>query len=148
MSKYSGILYSIRKMMADRVYDYDDEFNAGYNTAINDVERIIFSNEDREKKAKAKQTFWYPGTMTPNDLKPNNTAEYLQIVRAKEDDGEFVKGQIYILVDYWTGGIWLNDDGAYDILYWTKLKWIRYPMPNDELFNGLKRDQIEEMYLK
>ena len=149
MSKYSGILYSIRKKLRDRlaIMQTDSSFTRGYKAAVDEIENIIFDEEERDRirREKDRQNLWYPGEKTPEDLKEMNTGDYILLVKALVDDEDVVKGGVYAICDYWTGSSWYDtsDNYAVDILYWTKLKWLRFPLPSE--FKGMKR---EELFLK
>lgn len=117
---------------------YTDAFIAGIERA----EAIIFDEQQRCKKEA--YSLWYTGS--PNDLKPNNRGTYILIMRAEfdsEEDG-IEKGKIYIDSDFWNGEEWESfeiGEGKWEVLYFTKLKWIKFPLPaelgikkNDSLF--------------
>ena len=161
MAKYSSILYSIRKKFHEVKERFEsclytpvfttncnDAYLNGYDDAIKDVEGIIFEQQekDRSNYEHMQRTMWYPGTKSPNDLKPNNRGDYILIVKARyadEVDG-VKKDGIYIITDYWTGTEFMDTDSSdiFEILYWCKLKWLKLALPMD--IHGRK----EEMYLK
>lgn len=109
-----------------------------YAAGLERAETIIFAEQQKCKKEN--KALWYSGS--PNDIKPNNRGTYILIMRAgfdSEEDG-VEKGKIYIDSDFWNGEEWESfeiGEGKWEVLYFTKLKWIKFPLP-EEL--GIKKD--------
>ena len=129
MGKYTKIL---REIQEERITSDNVDYKAGLECA----EKLIF---DEQEKMKANpHNIWYQGS--PNDLKPNNSADYILILKAhfNSDDG-IENGHIYITTDYWDGSEWEGyqfGENEWELLYFCKLKWVYLPLP-PEL--GIKR---------
>lgn len=109
---------------------------AGFVNGIEKAEEIIYElqkQSDRDTK-----NLWYTGC--PNDIKPNNRGTYILIMRADFDSEDGIeKGGIYIDTDFWNGEEWEGIETGEDrwtVLYFTKLKWIWFPLPKEL---GIKR---------
>ena len=119
--------------------------NQDYTLApgLEKAESIIFSEQQKYKSDA--ERLWYTGN--PNDIKPNNTGTYIVIIKANFDSEDGIKkGQVYIDADFWTGDEWdIHEFGeeAWELLYFTKLKWIKFPIP-EEL--GIKRS--DDLFFK
>lgn len=108
----------------------------GFVSGIEEAEEVLF-NLQKQLEHNTK-TLWYTGS--PNDIKPNNRGTYILIMKAHFDsDDDVKKDDIKIDADFWDGENWESyetGDGAWEVLYFTKLKWIMFPLP-EEL--GVKR---------
>ena len=108
-----------------------------YITGLIKAENILY--ELQNNLDVSSKNLWYKGS--PNDLKPNNRGTFVLIMRAgfdAEDEG-ITKGSIHIDSDFWDGEQWESYETGEDkwtVLYFTKLKWIKFPLP-EEL--GIKR---------
>ena len=119
-----------------------DPFDAGVISGLEQAEEIMFLEQQRCKKDA--DNLWYTGS--PNDIKANNTGTYLVIMKAgfTSDDG-VEKDQIYIDADFWNGEEWEVHEfgeGEWELLYFTKLKWVRFPLPESL---GIKKS--DKMFL-
>ena len=118
-----------------------DKHIQGFVSGIEAAEQIIFSEQKNiQKEVKG---LWYTGS--PNDIKPNNRGTYVVILKAHFDSEDGIEnGKIYIDSDFWDGENWESfeiGEGLWEVLYFTKLKWIKFPLP-DEL--GMKKS--DEMF--
>lgn len=123
-----------------------DAFIDGFNNAFIAVEEAIndFQEKEAQKTHENGERLWYKGS--PENIKENNSDDYVVIVRAVFEDGDKIKyGGVYISTDYWDGTSWEHyfDPTEWDVLYFTKLKWLHFPIPAE--LNLKKRD---EMFLK
>ena len=103
----------------------------GYLSGLERAEAILFDlqkqNEDSTK------ALWYRGC--PNDIKPNNRGTYVVIMKAHFDSDDGIqKGNVYIDTDFWDGENWESfeiGESTWEVLYFTKLEWLRFPLPED-----------------
>lgn len=144
MAKYD---LALKKLQQERleVYNQIDEnadgntdtlLNIGYLNGLEKAEDILFNLQKRTNENG--QKLWYTGS--PNDIKPNNRGSYILIMRAHftSDDG-IEEGDIKIDADFWNGEEWEGyevGEGKWEVLYFTKLKWILFPIPKEL---GVKR---------
>lgn len=144
MAKYD---LALKKLQQERlgVYNQIDEdadgntdtlLNIGYLNGLEKAEDILFNLQ--KKSDENGQKLWYTGS--PNDIKPNNRGSYILIMKAhfSSDDG-IEEGDIKIDADFWNGEEWegyeIGED-KWEVLYFTKLKWILFPIPKEL---GVKR---------
>lgn len=144
MAKYD---LALKKLQQERleVYNQIDEnadgntdtlLNIGYLNGLEKAEDILFNLQ--KKSDENGQKLWYTGS--PNDIKPNNRGSYILIMKAhfSSDDG-IEEGDIKIDSDFWNGEEWEGyevGEGKWEVLYFTKLKWILFPIPKEL---GVKR---------
>ena len=108
----------------------------GYLSGLEKAEEILF--ELQKKNDENGQKLWYTGS--PNDIKPNNRGSYILIMRShfSSEDG-INDGDIKIDCDFWNGEDWEGyeiGEGKWEVLYFTKLKWLLFPLPKEL---GVKR---------
>lgn len=115
-------------------HPYDEGYNDGYIDGLEQAEEILFKLQNTAKANG--QKLWYTGS--PNDLKPKNVGTYIVIMRSNfndnEDENPIHVGDIKIDTDFWDGDRWGNhnyDTTGWDLLYFTKLKWLMFPIPNE-----------------
>ena len=116
--------------------DNDLYLDLGFLSGIEKAEEILY---DLQKQTKdSGQKLWYTGS--PNDIKPNNRGTYVLIMKANFDSDDGIDcGDIKIDTDFWNGEDWEVyevGDEAWEILYFTKLKWLMFPLPESL---GMKR---------
>ena len=144
MAKYD---LALKKLQQERleVYNQIDEnndgntdtlLNIGYLNGLEKAEDILFNLQ--KKNDENGQKLWYTGS--PNDIKPNNRGSYILIMKAHffSDDG-IEEGDIKIDSDFWNGEEWEGyeiGEGKWEVLYFTKLKWLLFPIPKEL---GVKR---------
>ena len=135
MGIVSNIMKKLQEARLENPYKYD-EFNKGFLAGVSKAEEIIFAESKKLKNES--NGLWYTGS--PNDIKPNNRGTFIVIMKAGFDSDDGVeKGKIYIDTDFWNGEEWEGyevGEGKWEVLYFTKLKWIKFPLP-EEL--GIKR---------
>ena len=150
MAKYDLALKKLQKErleMSSQMegLDADDPdylLDLGFLSGIEKAEEILFDLQKQSNDNGRK--LWYTGS--PNDIKPNNCGTYILIMRShfnSEDENAPVhEGDIKIDSDYWDGENWESfrandsDPDGWEVLYFTKLKWLMFPLP-EEL--GMKR---------
>lgn len=131
MSKYDR---AIRKISEERSkYDIcNGDYTEGIIAGLTKAEDILWAL-GTESRANG-QKLWYSGS--PNDLKPENKGTYILILKAhfNSDDEVVIRdGDIKIDSDWWDGENWENfevGDDKWEVLAWTKLKWLLFPFPN------------------
>ena len=108
----------------------------GFVSGIEKAEEILLNLQEQSRENGYK--LWYTGS--PNDLRSNNRGTYILIMRANFDSEDGIKnGHIYIDSDYWDGDDWESLDfgeNGWELLYFTKLKWLMFPLPKSL---GVKR---------
>lgn len=134
MGKYDLALKQIQeaRLEHNKIGEKLNDYDKGYIHGLEDAEAIIYSlQKDITVQSKS---LWYRGT--PNDIKPNNRGTFILIMKAgfdAEDEG-IIKGNIYIDSDFWDGEQWESfetGEGKWTILYFTKLKWVKFPLPEE-----------------
>lgn len=147
MGKYD---VALRKLQAERIEKSTqisdqyllNQFNEGYISGIEKAEEILYGLQQHSIENGKK--LWYTGS--PNDLKPNNKGTYILVMKAHFSNDEITEGQIYVDADYWDGEQWedLNvDEDGWEVLYFTKLKWLKFPLPSPL---GMKRS--DKMFIQ
>ena len=146
MGKYNQALKKIQEARIQHALDNRDnaERYFGYMSGLEKAEEILYTLQ-QQSNANG-QKLWYTGS--PNDIKPDNCGDYILIMKSRftSEDEDIKPGDIFISASYWNGEEWedfnTGDDG-WEILYFTKLKWIMFPLPNalgmkrsDKLFFG------------
>lgn len=115
----------------------------GFVSGIEKAEEILLDLQEQSRENGYK--LWYTGS--PNDLRSNNRGTYILIMRANFDSEDGIKnGHIYIDSDYWDGNDWESLDfgeNGWELLYFTKLKWLMFPLPKSL---GVKRSDDLFMY--
>ena len=117
-------------------YPYDEGYHDGYIDGLERGEEILYRLQNISKSNGRK--LWYTGS--PNDLKPNNRGTYILIMRSKFDNNDeedpIKVGDIKIDMDFWDGNHWQHHNSGWEVVYFTKLKWVMFPIPSDL---GIKR---------
>ena len=105
-------------------------YASGFVDGLSYAEQIIFDEQQRTDQMS--KGLWYTGS--PNDIKPNNRGTYILIMKAHFDSEDGVKkDHIYIDTDFWDGEKWEGfeiGDGSWEVLYFTKLKWLKFRLPD------------------
>lgn len=153
MGKYSKLLCAIQEVrlkksreIGDCESEYDIGFKDGFNNAFLKIEEVVneFQIGEAQKARENGERLWYKGS--PEDIKQDNRDDYVVIIRPVIDISDEIKyGDIYISADYWDGKTWETyyDPSEWEVLYFTKLKWLHFPIPSEL---GLKKS--ESMFLK
>ena len=129
----------LEKMSNETSDLWEQKHIRGYIKGLEVAESIIFSEQKNIKKEC--DSLWYKGN--PNEIKPNNRGTYIVILKSHFDSDDGIEnGKIYIDSDFWDGENWESfeageDESPWEVLYFTKLKWIKFPLP-DEL--GIKKN--------
>ena len=138
MAKYTRALQRLQEVRLEHTQTYvntTDLFikknESGFISAISVAESILY--EEQECAKAAHENFWHTGS--PNDIKPNNSADYILILKAHFDSEDGIeKDHIYISQDYWNGENWegyeIGED-KWEVLYFAKLKWLHLTLPKD-----------------
>lgn len=138
MAKYTRALQRLQEVRLEHTQTYDNTtdlfFQASERGFINGVsvaESILY--EEQEHVKTAHESTWHTGS--PNDIKPNNSADYILILKAHFDSEDGIeKDHIYISQDYWNGENWegyeIGED-KWEVLYFAKLKWLHLTLPKD-----------------
>lgn len=148
MAKYTRALQRLQEVRLEHTQIYDNtsdlfyqKSERGFINGISAAESILFEEQERVKAAH--ESTWHTGS--PNDIKPNNSADYILILKAHFDSEDGIeKDHIYISQDYWNGENWegyeIGED-KWEVLYFAKLKWLHLTLPknlgvkwNDDLF--------------
>lgn len=148
MAKYTRALQRLQEVRLEHTQICDNtsdlfyqKSERGFINGISAAESILFEEQERVKAAH--ESTWHTGS--PNDIKPNNSADYILILKAHFDSEDGVeKDHIYISQDYWNGENWegyeIGED-KWEVLYFAKLKWLHLALPknlgvkwNDDLF--------------
>lgn len=134
MGKYDLALKKIQQERLSKAASGDilNPIGNGYINGLLKAENILY--ELQNGLDVSTKNLWYTGS--PNDLKPNNRGTFVLIMKAgfdAEDEG-ITKGSIYIDSDFWDGEQWdsyeIGED-KWTVLYFTKLKWIKFPLPEE-----------------
>ena len=138
MAKYTRARQRLQEVRLEHTQTYvntTDLFikknESGFISAISVAESILY--EEQECAKAAHENFWHTGS--PNDIKPNNSADYILILKAHFDSEDGIeKDHIYISQDYWNGENWegyeIGED-KWEVLYFAKLKWLHLTLPKD-----------------
>lgn len=130
MGKYDLALKKLQNERLEAATGPRSAVDLGYISGIEKAEEIIF--EMQKQSDLENKNLWYTGC--PNDLKPNNRGTYILIMRAEFDSDDGVeKGKLYIDTDFWDGEKWEGfevGDDRWTVLYFTKLKWLKFPLPD------------------
>ena len=138
MAKYTRALQRLQEVRLEHTQTYvntTDLFikknESGFISGISVAESILY--EEQEHVKTAHESAWHTGS--PNDIKPNNSADYILILKAHFDSEDGIeKDHIYISQDYWNGENWegyeIGED-KWEVLYFAKLKWLHLTLPKD-----------------
>ena len=138
MAKYTRVLQRLQEIRLKHTQIYvntSDLFlkknESGFINGISVAESILYEEQERVKTAH--ESTWHTGS--PNDIKPNNSADYILILKAHFDSEDGIeKDHIYISQDYWNGENWegyeIGED-KWEVLYFAKLKWLHLTLPKD-----------------
>lgn len=138
MAKYTRALQRLQEIRLEHTQTYvntSDLFikknESGFISGIGVAESILY--EEQECAKTAHESTWHTGS--PNDIKPNNSADYILILKAHFDSEDGIeKDHIYISQDYWNGENWegyeIGED-KWEVLYFAKLKWLHLTLPKD-----------------
>ena len=133
MGLFDSILkrFQTARLMRATVSGDGSPYDKGFIDGVNYCEKVIF--EEQQKSDQLTKGMWYTGN--PNDLKPNNTGTYILIMKAHFDSEDGIeKDHIYIDTDFWNGTGWEGfefGENAWELLYFTKLKWLRFRIPSE-----------------
>lgn len=138
MAKYTRALQRLQEVRLEHTQICDNtsdlfyqKSERGFINGISAAESILYEEQERAKTAH--ESTWRTGS--PNDIKPNNSADYILILKAHFDSEDGIeKDHIYISQDYWNGENWegyeIGED-KWEVLYFTKLKWLHLILPKD-----------------
>ena len=135
MGKYDIALKKLQNLRLE-VGNEEELYDLGFKNGLMRAEEVLYALQKQTDYEGNK--LWYTGS--PNDIKPNNCGTYVLIMRSNFDSEDGVKsGNIYIDTDFWDGEKWEGfetGDDRWTVLYFTKLKWIWFPLPKEL---GIKR---------
>lgn len=138
MAKYTRALQRLQEVRLEHTQICDNtsdlfyqKSERGFINGISAAESILYEEQERVKTAH--ESTWHTGS--PNDIKPNNSADYILILKAHFDSEDGIeKDHIYISQDYWNGENWegyeIGED-KWEVLYFAKLKWLHLTLPKD-----------------
>lgn len=138
MAKYTRALQRLQEVRLEHTQICDNtsdlfyqKSERGFINGISAAESILYEEQGRINAAH--ENFWHTGS--PNDIKPNNSADYILILKAHFDSEDGIeKDHIYISQDYWNGENWegyeIGED-KWEVLYFAKLKWLHLTLPKD-----------------
>ena len=138
MAKYTRALQRLQEIRLEHIQTYvntTDLFikknESGFISGISVAESILY--EEQECAKTAHESTWHTGS--PNDIKPNNSDDYILILKAHFDSEDGIeKDHIYISQDYWNGENWegyeIGED-KWEVLDFAKLKWLHLTLPKD-----------------
>lgn len=138
MAKYTRALQRLQEVRLEHAQICDNtsdlfyqKSERGFINGISAAESILYEEQERIKASR--ESIWHTGS--PNDIKPNNSADYILILKAHFDSEDGVeKDHIYISQDYWNGENWegyeIGED-KWEVLYFAKLKWLHLTLPKD-----------------
>lgn len=133
MAKYTRALQRLQELRLDKELraNENDKLETGIIKGLGIAESILY--EEQEHVKTAHESTWHTGS--PNDIKPNNSADYILILKAHFDSEDGIeKDHIYISQDYWNGENWegyeIGED-KWEVLYFAKLKWLHLTLPKD-----------------
>lgn len=138
MAKYTRALQRLQEVRLEHTQICDNtsdlfyqKSERGFINGISIAESILYEEQERAKAVH--ENFWHTGS--PNDIKPNNSADYILILKAHFDSEDGIeKDHIYISQDYWNGENWegyeIGED-KWEVLYFAKLKWLHLTLPKD-----------------
>ena len=136
MGKYALALRKIQEERIKESASIETDFNSGVIVGLSKAESILYRLQEQSKENG--YNLWYTGS--PNDIKPDNRGTYILVMRAGFDSEDGIeKDGIYIDADYWNGIEWESFETGEDkwqVLYFTKLKWLMFPLPKEL---GIKR---------
>lgn len=145
LEREAKISNEITARLSDGKFDggWDSNFDGGFISGINYAEKVLYA--DQEQLKTNGNHLWRTGN--PNDLKANNTGDYVLILKShfNSDDG-IEADHIYISQDYWNGTEWEGFEvGAdrWEVLYFAKLKWLYFPLPSEL---GIKK--TDDLFIK
>lgn len=129
MGKYDLALNKLQKERLEAACSLGSSIDIGFISGVERAEQILF--ELQKQADNESKSLWYTGS--PNDIKPNNRGTYILIMKAGFDSEDGVEnGNLYIDTDFWDGEKWEGfevGDDRWTVLYFTKLKWLKFPLP-------------------
>lgn len=148
MAKYTKVLQQLQELRLEKESNmtsdlWGQKFDSGFIHGINAAEKILY--EEQEQSKTVGRSIWHTGS--PNDIKLNNTGDYVLILKAHFDSDDGIEADhVYISQDYWNGTEWEGfevGEDRWEVLYFAKLKWLFIPLP-PEL--GMKKN--DKMFIK